>query len=50
MELAGVPLAFKMTSSSQTCSKAEEATILHKIGYNYGIDGVSKYYNPFYVT
>lgn len=22
----------------------------HKTGYNYGIDGASKYYNPFYVT
>ncbi|MBS9464406.1 hypothetical protein KIM67_18460 [Flagellimonas sp. 389] len=25
-------------------------SILHKTGYNYGIDGASKYYNPFYVT
>jgi len=25
-------------------------SILHKTGYNYGIEGASKYYNPFYVT
>ena len=27
-----------------------DGSILHKTGYNYGIDGASKYYNPFYVT
>ena len=28
----------------------DEGSILHKTGYNYGIDDASKYYNPFYVT
>lgn len=35
---------------SKSVGRKAKGSILHKTGYNYGIDGASKYYNPFYVT
>ncbi|WP_412560630.1 hypothetical protein [Winogradskyella sp. MIT101101] len=37
-------------SSAVSVGSLANGSILHKTGYNYGIDGASKYYNPFYVT
>ena len=39
-----------MFSSAVSVGSLGDGSILHKTGYNYGIDGASKYYNPFYVT
>ena len=37
-------------ASAKSVGSLGDGSILHKTGYNYGIDGASKYYNPFYVT
>jgi hypothetical protein len=39
-----------MFSSDVSVGSLGDGSILHKTGYNYGIEGASKYYNPFYVT
>lgn len=47
-----IKVQVSMFSSTMSVGSLERSkgSILHKTGYNYGIDGASKYYNPFYVT